>query len=91
MADALMVFAAQYVYVLLLGLQSLNVNQRRYGMAAATSFLLGVLGFLTTSIVGAAKGMELSLLWWCFVLSGPIGILSAMHLQPWLVRKLSRK
>jgi hypothetical protein len=91
MKEAALVFLAQYVYVLLLGLQSLNVNQRRFGMAAATSFLLGILGFLTTSIVGAAKGMELSLLWWGFVVSGPVGIVSAMLLQPHLVRLFTRK
>jgi hypothetical protein len=91
MKEALLVFAAQYVYVLLLGLQSLNVNQKRYGWAAVTSFMLGVLGFLTTSIVGAAKGMELTLLWWCFVVSGPVGIVSAMHLQPWLVKAFDRR
>jgi hypothetical protein len=89
--DALLVFAAQYLYVLLMGLQSLNVNQRRYVWAAVTSFLLGALGFLTTSIVGAAKGMELTLLWWCFVVSGPVGIVSAMHLQPWLVKVFARR
>lgn len=85
MIDALLIFAAQYVYILLLGLQSLNVRDRHYVGAAVTSGLLGVLGFFVTSIVGAAKGMEFSMLWWGFVASGPAGIVTAMLIHPVLV------
>lgn len=87
--DATVVFIAQYCYVLLLGLQSLNVRDQRYVSAAITSFLLGVGGFFITSIVGAAKGLELSILWWCFVLSGPCGIVTAMRIHPWMSKVFS--
>lgn len=84
--EAALVFAVQYVYILLLGLQSLNVNQGRYIAAAATSALLGVGGFYITSVIGAAKNMELSMLWWCFVAAGPAGIVTAMRIHPLLVK-----
>lgn len=90
MTDALLIFAAQYIYILLLGLQSLNVRDRHFIGAAVTSFLLGVLGFFVTSIVGDARGMEFSLLWWGFVFSGPAGIVTAMVIHPVLVNFFGR-
>lgn len=86
MSEGALVFVVQAVYVVLLGLQSLNVNGGHRVLAAATSFALGVSGFYVTSVVGSAKGGEGSFLWWCFVLSGPVGILAAMSLHPRLVR-----
>jgi hypothetical protein len=83
---AFYVFAAQYVYILLLGLQSLNVNNGQYLMAAVTSTLLGLFGFYLTSVIGDARDMEFTTLWWGFVLSGPAGITSAMKLHPYLKR-----
>ena len=91
MTDALLVFVAQYAYVLLLGLQSLNVNQRRYVAAAVVSFLLGIGGFFVTSIIGAARALTFTALWWGFCLSGPAGIVTAMRIPPWMVSKFSRK
>lgn len=81
-----MVFGAQYCYVLLLGLQSLNVQQRRYLAAAVCSFLLGVGGFYVTSVVGSSRGLTFEAVWWGFTLSGPAGITTAMLIHPWLVR-----
>lgn len=90
MIDAALIFAAQYIYILLLGLQSLNVRDRHYVGAAVTSAMLGVLGFFVTSIVGDARGMEFTVLWWSFVASGPAGIVSAMLLHPRLVSFFGR-
>ena len=90
MTEAIAVFVAQYLMVLLLGLQSLNVRDRHYVMAAATSFLLGVCGFYVTSIVGDAKGQSLTILWWSFVIAGPCGIVTAMAIHPSLVRLWER-
>lgn len=90
MSDVAIVFIAQYLMVLLLGLQSLNVRDRHYVGAAVTSFLLGVCGFFITSTVGSAKGMVLTTLWWGFVLAGPCGIVTAMLIHPWLVRLFGR-
>jgi hypothetical protein len=89
--DAALIFAAQYVCILLYGLQSLNVNQRRYIMAAVCSFLLGVLGFYVTSIVGGAADMTWTFLWWGFVFAGPAGICTAIWIHPFLVRWTSKR
>jgi hypothetical protein len=86
MTEAAVVFVAQYLMVLLLGLQSLNVRDRHYVLAGITSFMLGVCGFYVTSIVGAAKGQVLTILWWSFVIAGPCGIITAMAVHPALVR-----
>lgn len=85
MTEALTVFFAQYLYILLLGLQSLNVRDRHFVGAAITSLLLGVLGFFVTSIVGTSRGLEFAAVWWGFVISGPSGITTAMLIHPWLV------
>lgn len=90
-SEAVLVFFAQYAYVLLLGLQSLNVHQRRYVGAAVTSMLLGVGGFFVTSIVGSSKGMTFSSVWWGFVFAGPAGITTAIAIHPWLVRRFGGK
>lgn len=90
-STAVLVFIAQYVYILLMGLQSLNVNQRRYTAAAVCSFLLGTLGFFVTAIVGDARGLTFTTLWWGFVLAGPAGIVTAMKIHPWMVSTFSRK
>lgn len=87
MRDALLIFAVQYVYVLLLGLQSLNVNQKRYVSAAVVSFLLGIGGFFITSVIGSAREMTFTALWWGFCLSGPAGIVTAMRIHPWMVSR----
>lgn len=91
MKDSILVFVLQYVYVLLLGLQSLNVHQRRYVGAAITSLLLGIGGFYVTSVVGSSRGMTLSSVWWGFVLAGPAGITTAIAIHPWLVRRFGGK
>lgn len=91
MHDAILVFLAQYVYILLLGLQSLNVNQRRYWAAGTVSALLGVLGFFLTSVIGDARNLQWTLLWWGFVASGPAGICTAIWIHPHLVRWFARR
>ena len=88
--EVALVFVAQYIFVLLLGLQSLNVRDRHYFGAAVTSFLLGVGGFFLTSTIGSAKGMALTPLWWSFVLAGPCGIVTAIAVHPHLVKFFGR-
>ena len=78
--DAFIVFVAQFVYVLLLGLQSLNVNGGHRTAAAATSLTLGVFGFYLTGSIAAAKGDIGGVVWWAFILSGPCGIVTSMAL-----------
>lgn len=91
MLDVAGVFAAQFVYVLLLGLQSLNVNGRHYAMAAATSVHLGVLGFWLTAMIAEVKTAGVGDgVWWAFVLAGPVGIVVAIYIHPHLHRLYQR-
>jgi hypothetical protein len=81
--DALIVFGAQLVYVLLLGLQSLNVNGRHYAAAMTCSFALGTLGFFLTAAVAEVKRAGVfGPIWWGFVVAGPVGIAIAIWIHP---------
>lgn len=81
MLAALIVFVAQYVYVLLLGWQSLNVQANRRIHAACCSGMLGVLGFALIGQIAAAREAPLfAPVWWAYILAGPCGILTAMRL-----------
>jgi len=89
--EALTVFAAQFAYVLLLGLQSLNVNGRHYGMSMVTSFALGTLGFYLTAMVAEVKiSGQFGSVWWGFVAAGPAGIALAIWIHPRLRRAYQR-
>lgn len=81
MKEALIVFVAQYVYVVLLGLQSLNVNYGHRVAAGVTSGILGAIGFQLTGTIAAAAGTTGSLIWFAFVLAGPLGIVTSMELH----------
>lgn len=80
--ESLTIFLCQYLVVLLLGLQSQNVRDRKMLAAAITSLLLGVTGWLVTGIVATAyhSGM-LSLVFFSFIVAGPCGIVSSMWLH----------
>lgn len=52
--DALIMFGTSFLQVFLLGLQSKNVNQGRYGAAVVTSFGISVANF--TFVKYAASG-----------------------------------
>lgn len=81
MTDLLIIFCAQFVYVMLLGLQSLNVNGRHYALAATTSTLLGVLGFALTAAI-AQKPHVGTAIWWAYIAAGPAGIATSIYLHP---------
>jgi nitrate reductase NapE component len=72
--------------VLLLGLQSLNVNTGHKTLAAICSLLLGICGYHITSVIAAAQGAYGSGVWWGFILAGPCGIVSSMYLHPHMRR-----
>lgn len=95
MSDAVLVFGAQFIYVMLLGLQSLNVNGRHYAMAITTSFALGTLGFYLTAAVAEVRlAGQFGPVWWGFVLAGPAGISLAIwvhpHIRDWYQRRFNR-
>lgn len=82
MRRAVLVFAAQFVFIMLLGLQQLNVVQRDYLGASAVSFALGVLGFSLTSAIAQSKGAgPRNLVWWAYVTAGPLGICFAIFMH----------
>ena len=79
MTDVLKIFVAQYLTIFLMGLQSLNVVQKKYVAAAITSCCLGVSGYLTTGIISQnySQGI-LSWVFFGFLVAGPVGIVSSM-------------
>jgi len=79
------IFFAQYLTVLLMGLQSLNVIERRFMLAGITSIALGACTYHLTAVIGAAQSSQGSALWLAFIFAGPLGIWTAMLLQPFLV------
>lgn len=79
MKQALIVFVAQFLYIMLLGAQQLNVVSMNYPGAMAVSLCLGVLGFSLTAAIASVKGATWrSPVWWAFVAAGPLGIITAM-------------
>jgi len=86
MKEAALVFAAQFIYVLVMGLQSLAVNNGRYMQAAIQSFALGSVGItITTEIV--RRGDIGGPTWWAYVVAGPAGITVSM----WLFNRGKKK
>jgi len=84
----LKIFLAQYFMILLLGLQSINVNTNQKVFAGITSLLLGCFGFYVTGMVAVAFSQGIgSMLFFAYILAGPCGIVSSMILYPYF-RKL---
>ena len=80
---AVLIFCCQFVYILLIGLQQLNVVNRRYVSASVVSLVLSAFGFhLTATIAIHADGHEFSAVWWGYVLAGPVAICAAMYIHP---------
>lgn len=83
MLTELTLFASTYLLVLLLGLQSLNVNNGHHAAAFFTSFGIGLCNLVMFKLVPDASASEVA----AYVLGGPFGILTAM----WLYRRAVRK
>lgn len=87
MIDAILIFVSQFSFILLLGLQSINVNSKHVVAAGLTSLTLGVVGFhVTGTIATAFKDGMFTLLWWSYILAGPLGIMASIKLHPKLVK-----
>lgn len=85
---ALALFAATFLLVLFLGLQSLNVNGGHKLMAAITSFGISASNIIVLKTMpGPTEGLEIA----AYCLGGPCGILVSMAIHPWMVRKFGRK
>lgn len=85
MLDAAVIFAAQFAYVCVLGLQSLAVNHGRYLQAATQSFLLGTFGFAITNRI-VRDGEVGSAAWFAYVAAGPAGVVFSM----WLFKRMKK-
>lgn len=80
--EALAVGVVQYVYILLLGLQSRFVRDNQRTHAALTSFLLAVsVLFIQPAIIKATLLDPSSTVLVAFVFAGPAGIISGMFLH----------
>jgi hypothetical protein len=90
MHQTLIVFIAQFFLIMLLGLQSINVNRGQKLLAAITSLLLGVSGFFVTGIVAQvyqqfqSQGVTITLI--AFLAAGPLGIITSIFIHPYLRR-----
>lgn len=89
MTEAL-VFISQFILILLMGLQSLNIRDGRYIPAAITSFLIGVFGYYITAQIAIVQDM-FTTVWWFYVIAGPLGIVTSIWLHPKLVKLLTKK
>jgi hypothetical protein len=78
----LIVFVSQFLMVFLLGWQQQNVMRGFYFQAAFTSFLLGLSGWVTITIVSKFHVTDfLTVLFFAYIVAGPIAIVSAMKLH----------
>lgn len=86
--NALFIFAATFLVVLFLGLQSLNVNGGHKTAAALTSFGIGTANLFILKIMPGPTGwLDVA----AYLTGGPLGILASMHLHPWMVRRFGGK
>lgn len=85
---ALALFAATFLLVLFLGLQSLNVNGGHRLLAALTSFGISSANIIILKTMPGPTGL-LEVAAYC--LGGPAGILVSMAIHPWMVRRFGRK
>lgn len=92
MTEPLIVFVAQFTYILLLGFQQLNVVGRHYASAATVSLLLGSFGYyLTAEIAAHQKAGVGGAVWFAYVSGGPAGIVCSMWLHPRIRKWLEKK
>lgn len=89
--DALLVFAATYVSVFTLGLQSLNVNQGHYVAAAVTSFFIGSGHILLYKYMPDSGALQLA----GYYLGGILGITSSIwfhkRVRSWWAERKQRR
>jgi hypothetical protein len=83
----LILFISTYILVFALGLQSLNVNNGHYILAALTSFVIGAGQMVLYKLAPNASWSEIA----AYLSGGPFGITSAMWAHPRLARLLARR
>jgi Na+-transporting NADH:ubiquinone oxidoreductase subunit NqrB len=82
----LTLFASTFVLVFALGLQSINVNNGHYVLAALTSFVIGAGQMVLYKLAPNAGWTDIA----AYLCGGPFGIIAAMHAHPYLARIIKR-
>lgn len=78
----LTLFCSTYILVFALGLQSLNVNNGHFVLAALTSFVVGSGQMVLYKLAPDASWAEIA----AYLCGGPLGIMTSMKVHPVLVR-----
>lgn len=80
-------FASTFILVFALGLQSLNVNNGHFVLAALTSFVIGSGQMVLFKLAPNANWMEIG----AYLCGGPFGITASMWVHPRLAKIIKRK
>jgi len=83
---ALALFASTFALVFLLGVQQLNVQHGHQFAAFFTSLFIGCSQLALYKMAPDASGVEIA----CYLAGGPLAIICAMKVHPWLRKNWSR-
>lgn len=83
---ALALLASTFALVFLLGVQQLNVQHGHQRAAAVTSLFIGISQLALYKMAPDAGGLEIA----CYLAGGPLAIICAMRVHPWLRRTFGR-
>lgn len=78
-------FSSSFLVVFLLGVQQLNVLHGHQLAAFLTSFGIGIAQLVLFKLAPDATGTEIA----AYLCGGPVAIVTAMRVHPWLRRKLA--
>lgn len=81
----LTLFCSTFILVFALGMQSLNVNNGHYILAALTSFVIGSGQMVLYKLAPNAGWSDIA----SFLLGGPFGITASMWFHPRLARLIN--
>lgn len=88
MIDNILIFVSQFFLVFLLGFQNLNIVHGYYVRAFFTSMLLGVMGWVTITILATMNTFDiLTTTFFVYIFAGPLGIITAMRFHELTRRK----
>lgn len=82
----LALFASTFALVFLLGVQQLNVQHGHQRAAFVTSLFIGISQLALYKMAPDAGGVEIA----CYLAGGPLAIICAMRIHPWLRRTFGR-
>lgn len=82
MSTAFLIFVCTYGVVLALTVQHLNINGGQQLLAFITSVLIGVFNLVLLKLMPQPTSSAEVL---AYVFGGPLGIVTAMRVHPWLI------